>query len=222
MTVVTLVPWRGGNPDREATWDIVRPELGALGWPVITGDSDGPWARAAACNAAAAKAGEWDVALFADADTIPEPDAVFAAVEHVAAHGGAMRPHDHLWALTQGETRMFLRWPPQARHRFQARHRNLGGGLLVVSREAFDRIGGYDERFVGWGHEDSDINTRLLAYVGWELGSGNAWHLWHPRDDAHTPERSRNRAMMVDVQRRHRQSIRRASERAGYDVGSVL
>jgi glycosyltransferase involved in cell wall biosynthesis len=35
------------------------------------------------------------------------------------------------------------------------------GGALVVAREDFERIGGYDEVFEGWGDEDNDIVSRL-------------------------------------------------------------
>lgn len=34
-------------------------------------------------------------------------------------------------------------------------------GALVVSREDFDAVGGYDEAFEGWGSEDVDMTTRL-------------------------------------------------------------
>lgn len=223
MTRVAVgVPWRGGQAHREELWAIVRPELEALGWPLFTGDREGPWSRAAACNAAAAAAGDWDVLLMADADTIPDPAAIYSAVEHVVAHGGAVRPHDHLWALNRYETRWFLEWPASQRTRFRARRRNLGGGLLVVAREAWEAVGGYDERFVGWGHEDSDLSTRLLVFADWDLWPGHAWHLWHPRDDTHTPERMANRSMMHAVQHRHRGAIRKASEDKGFDVGQVL
>ena len=71
--IVILVPWRGGDDRREWLWDICRPWLERFGWPIFTGDSVGPWARAAAVNAAesaAEAAGGWDLALVADTDTI--------------------------------------------------------------------------------------------------------------------------------------------------------
>lgn len=34
-------------------------------------------------------------------------------------------------------------------------------GLLVVHRDMFQRCGGYDEKFVGWGGEDIDLRLRL-------------------------------------------------------------
>ena len=37
------------------------------------------------------------------------------------------------------------------------------GGFVLCSKEAFDVIGGYDEAFRGWGHEDTDLIDRLEA-----------------------------------------------------------
>ena len=37
------------------------------------------------------------------------------------------------------------------------------GGFLICSKEAFNLVGGYDEAFRGWGHEDTDLIDRLEA-----------------------------------------------------------
>ena len=39
-------------------------------------------------------------------------------------------------------------------------------GLLVVHREAFERVGGFDEGFVGWGGEDIELRLRLFLLGG--------------------------------------------------------
>lgn len=36
-------------------------------------------------------------------------------------------------------------------------------GTFICEKSAFDRIGGYDEAFSGWGGEDEDIYRRLIA-----------------------------------------------------------
>ena len=91
MKVVTLVPWRGGDELREQSWDIVRPYLERFGWRIYVGDREGPWSRGAAINAAARDAGNWDVAVIADADTIP-PEGLDAAVVAALRSGGGVRP----------------------------------------------------------------------------------------------------------------------------------
>jgi predicted glycosyltransferase involved in capsule biosynthesis len=34
------------------------------------------------------------------------------------------------------------------------------GGCNMITREAFEKIGGYDQRFIGWGFEDTDFMQR--------------------------------------------------------------
>jgi len=45
---------------------------------------------------------------------------------------------------------------------FEPRKTSLSG-TVIVSREAYDAIGGYDEAFEGWGTEDRDFVERLWA-----------------------------------------------------------
>lgn len=222
MGTVILVPWRGGEERREWNWKVVRPYLERFGWPIFTGDSEGPWSRAAAVNAAAKAAGDWDAALIADADTIPEMEPVQRAVAMVGMNGGAIRPHDTLWNLKSWQSTQLAQQGIERLHLNHKTKTNPGGGLLVISREAWDTVGGYDERYVTWGHEDSDIHTRLLAEASWDRIPGQAWHLYHPRDTTKTPEVLRNREMMRQTQERYRAVIERESEKRGWDVGAHL
>lgn len=43
-------------------------------------------------------------------------------------------------------------------------------GTFICERSAFERIGGYDEAFSGWGGEDSDMYKRLQAALMVRLG----------------------------------------------------
>lgn len=62
-------------------------------------------------------------------------------------------------------------------------HRILSwAGALMVSRENFDKVGGYDERFEGWGWEDVAFRVKLDNEVGHHSRCGSyVSHLWHPR-----------------------------------------
>tara|TARA_Y100001934_G_scaffold79511_1_gene98834 strand:- start:207 stop:1385 length:1179 start_codon:yes stop_codon:yes gene_type:complete len=59
----------------------------------------------------------------------------------------------------------------------------LLGGNMGLFREDYERVNGCDQRFVGWGHEDDDLNARMRA-VGMRLksiiGMTYTCHLWHP------------------------------------------
>ena len=55
-------------------------------------------------------------------------------------------------------------------------------GISVITRENFDLAGGYDERFVGWGSEDSAFQSAVntMCEGGFLQLEGIAYHLKHP------------------------------------------
>jgi hypothetical protein len=199
LRAVTLVPYRPNDgPVGERyrwLWDHTLPALEALGMPVFTGEPRGEaWARGQALNAASEAAGAWDVALIADCDTIPEPLSIERAFYWVSKTGGAVRPHMQRAMLNAAGTLVFLQ--RGADYLIERKHYNRsypGGGLLVLTRAAWEAVGGYDEDFIGWGYEDSDFNLRLLRHSAWDRIPGRAWHLFHPTDDNHPSPESKRR-----------------------------
>lgn len=73
----------------------------------------------------------------------------------------------------------------------------LLSGNMGLMRSDFEKVNGFDQHYVGWGHEDDDFNLRLRAAgvsIKSILGSTFPCHLWHPSvpsrpDD---PQRGRN------------------------------
>ena len=60
----------------------------------------------------------------------------------------------------------------------------LRGGICAINREDFEKINGYDEKFIGWGAEDDDLGKRLYK-IGIEgfnpFLDEYAIHLFHPK-----------------------------------------
>lgn len=194
---VILVPLRIEDEERTLAWEYTRFRLEELGLPIVTADSDGPWNRSAAINKAAAEAEDWDVALIADADTIGEPDAIRKAMTQALKQESAVIPWRLRHKLSRDGSDRMRRYEDKLpyRHRLNDRdhtdktpsrlpmaHR---GGPIVVSRAAWDAVGGFDEEFVGWGHEDVAfrIACETLAPGGLSDLNGTIWHLWHERTD---------------------------------------
>jgi hypothetical protein len=55
------------------------------------------------------------------------------------------------------------------------------GGCMWVTAAAFHAIGGFDERFRGWGGEDNDVVARLIRHGGFRRYDDELWHMDHPR-----------------------------------------
>ena len=62
---------------------------------------------------------------------------------------------------------------------------------IAVRRDVYERLGGHDESFVGWGGEDDEFIDRLqtVRYSG--AGRSVLLHLWHESAVAANPERNR-------------------------------
>lgn len=155
---------------------------------IHVGDSLGEFSRSEARNNAARMAGDWDVALFADADTIAHPDAVAQAV-HSAANSMQMvvTGDSHMYCDRASSERIHESGVP-AFPRPQS-FDNTGiyekpcSGIFAINRDLFNKVGGYVESLTGYGYED----LVFLQMCG-IFGAGNNWvpghinlHLWHPK-----------------------------------------
>lgn len=141
--------------------------------------------------------------VFLDGDTVPHPK--FVADHLQMAHSGVfVQGHralvgeraaavfglgdfrrDRRRALWTGQLsgwKHAFRWPrPLSQGRDDLR--GIRGCNLGIWREDLLKVNGYNEAFVGWGREDSELAVRLmnrglrrLDVRGWAL----CYHLWHP------------------------------------------
>lgn len=184
----------------------VPPDPAALAGPVpvrVVTQPDRGFRAAAARNLGAAHACG-DVLVFLDADTTPEPGLVQALTARAAVCPDVLavgrRRHADLSAAAPGDDPSSAprlpepRWLSDAyratRDLLDADGRSFRfviSAVLACSRTLFDDVGGFDERYVGYGGEDWD-----LAYRAWNAGAllvherhAVAWHDgpdWAARD----------------------------------------
>jgi hypothetical protein len=75
---------------------------------------------------------------------------------------------------------------------------------VVVTRDLWDRCNGFDERFVGWGFEDTAFRITAEAFGGPILKVGaEVYHLWHPVSPEAakvSPHRMANRRRLAEYE----------------------
>lgn len=144
-----------------------------------------------------------DYLVFLDGDTVPHPQ--FIADHRAAAQPGCFaQGHRALveqkaaaWfgtgnffaerrrAVWQGQIsglKNAFRWPCALR-KIKNHLRGIRGCNLAIWRADLVRINGYNEAFVGWGREDSELAVRLMNCGVQRLdlrGRALCFHLWHP------------------------------------------
>jgi hypothetical protein len=136
------------------------------------------------------------VLLCADADTLLAPDAVEQSARLCRRRFSAVRPCDRWLDLDATESAVLAtgmhapNWQRTDARNTRREHEvlNFCAGAFLVRREAFIALGGFDERFQGWGGED-DAMALKLRRSGHALGrvaDSTVLHLWHPHEQATT------------------------------------
>jgi glycosyltransferase involved in cell wall biosynthesis len=185
-----LIPYRpdGGPRDEIFAWLLARYERLLPEAEICIGENDDePFSRSKARNDAYRKATR-DVFLVADADTMFHRDQIEAGVTLVKESGVWVLPYLWYYNLAQEFTEQVLKSQPDVTiaepdHPSQWEHRlESWAGLLLMPRKAYEEVGGYDERFVGWGYEDNSFQLAVDTIWGpfQRLACGYCLHLWHP------------------------------------------
>lgn len=202
--VVILVPRRDGFEDRDRLWAYARTwwENDQPTWPIFEGhheEHEGPFNRSVAINRAAEAAGSWDVAVIIDSDVLCDPNAVRAAVDMAVATNGMVLGYTDRYSLSPRGTERVMggfrgNWKKTGF--LLGKAKDACSSCVVVTRELWEDVGGFDEAFVGWGWEDvafriacETLSGRHMVKIGAEC-----WHLHHVVSSGNNPEEATFRA----------------------------
>lgn len=101
-----------------------------------------------------AQIGKYDVAILADADTLPEREPLHSAIEGALTSGLVHLPYTEYRSLREDGTRQYLNgWNLE-----HCNHRvvdNACSGVYVTTPATWWAHGGQDEKFRSWSPEDS-------------------------------------------------------------------
>ena len=197
MTISLLVPFRANGPrdTRIKSWDWVRrrwemllPEAELC---VGTDDGGQPFSKSVAVNDAYQKS-TGDMLVIADADSWVERSFVLQGIENAYRKEHLVVPWWRAWRLHQGDSRVVMAEDPAGplpvTKEMQETCRDEGPSpascamVLCIQRTAFERVGGFDPRFRGWGSEDVSFGLATWTLLGRnEYSLGEAYALYHPK-----------------------------------------
>lgn len=183
--VSVLIPWRGGDPQRERVWQHIESLWEQTDVELCVGvdDPGGPFNCSRAINRAFKMSTKPYIMQFG-ADCIPSVTALCGGLD-VLRSGAAWVPlFDRTDYYNEFATQEILRGIPRITCTTDP---NLAvpfqTGVLGMTREAFVETGGSDERFEGWGAEDSAFRMVLWRLYGGGDPLPFTLHcMWHNSD----------------------------------------
>jgi hypothetical protein len=163
----------------KARWERLLPDV-----PIFEGHDEGShtFCLARAQNEAARLAGDWGIAVYVGADFIAESEEmVRAGIQRARETGQFTITHSQTTMLhEEGAER--VRGGEEPDPSMGDTYGNPFTGITIIPRKLYDEVGGFDERFVGWGWEDQAFWSACWAFGrGYQRVDGHAYHLWHPR-----------------------------------------
>ena len=158
--------------------DLLPPWVRHVHTPIASNDE--PYGRSAAFNDGVAHA-RGRVLVLHDNDMVVPSAYAAEAVRQVSAGWDAVDLKRFVFYLTEDGGRC------------EKVVQNVRGGSIVITRDAYEAIGGFDESFVGWGGEDNDFWDRAETLRASRFGYLPLIHLWH----APQPEKGDARAPAV-------------------------
>jgi glycosyltransferase involved in cell wall biosynthesis len=162
--------------------------------------TDRPFSKSVAVNNAASKA-KGDIFVIVDADGFIDADSVIYCANEIRAaekKGKALWfvPYRMFYRMTEAASTKLLASDPANPCKFgqplESQHilgdtdpaygHWYGAMIQICSRKAFYTVGGWDERFVGWGGEDSAAMRAMDTLYGLHKTlPGQVLHIWHPQ-----------------------------------------
>ena len=145
--------------------------------------------RAEARNVGVSRLKKVEYLLLLDADTLFNSDQIERGVEAIENGAPWVIAYDTYCSLTESASAEILRHRPDlylgepepGKTMFKLKS---FAGVLLMRKEVFHDVGGYDERFKGWGYEDNAFKDKMDTLHGpFQRVRGNAYHLWHPRSE---------------------------------------
>lgn len=125
-----------------------------------------------------------NILVLTDCDLIMNPEKFIEAVKQIENYD-VVSPYTSVVDLTPQETNMdmgaIINIDRPGRGETDNQKINICGGMTVFRKDAYAKIGGYHEDFIGWGGEDDFQAIKVKNFLTWTEVPGRCFHLYHER-----------------------------------------
>lgn len=159
------------------------PAYSLKGFRYIFTKSDLPYNRSWAFNVGL-KNSLSQVIGFGDSDLIMDPQKFIESIKLLEQYE-CVSPYSQVIDLEPHETNLPLGNLNQitrpGRGESDIQKINLTGGIILYRKDAIQRLGGWDEQFLGWGGEDDFQSMKTKMFLKWVESPGKVFHLYHDK-----------------------------------------
>jgi predicted glycosyltransferase involved in capsule biosynthesis len=125
-----------------------------------------------------------NVIIFGDSDLVMAPEKFIESINLLSQYE-MVSPYNSVIDLTTQEsslpiTRLSTIDRP-GRGETDIQKVPLCGGICIFRKSAVEKIGGWDQKFIGWGGEDDFQSIKVKNFLTWTESSGKCYHLYHER-----------------------------------------
>jgi len=214
LSVIMAYKPDGGIRDTQCAWTAARYRAMFPEAEIIISTDNNPkpgwdnFCKAKYINRGVKKAKN-NVILITDIDVVFIKNVILKGIAKLKNHC-AVLPFSVIYYLNKATTERILKEPPKWQFpevilNHQRKRVRIGlkpNGMHLLTKEAWRKSGGYDERYTGWGSEDSAFLWSLVTMNEKEIYrvEAVAYHLWHPLDKSRHGKRDRR---VTDITQRY-------------------
>jgi predicted glycosyltransferase involved in capsule biosynthesis len=181
-----IIPWRNvGEPWRSKHFRFLL-NYYSKDFNIIIANNEGEFNRSAARNRGVAESTS-SVSVIIDADNYIPINQILDAVRAAERKDILVKPFSSFGYLTEESTNLFYECQENSFYSdfsptyIDQPQKDFTGGAYVIKKDLWQKLGGMDEGFIGWGAEDDafhllckreGIRTRYI--------NGFDYHLYHP------------------------------------------
>lgn len=206
LSIVITYKSDGGLRDKHLVWTVARYKKMFKNVEIIIsedktskGDNWQGFCKSKYINLGVKKAKN-EFILITDIDILLEKEAILKGIKQL---GGCccVLPYNVLYKLNFGTSnRILIENPevilPKVNLNKQMKvviTQNKPQGIHLIKKSDFIRVGGYDERFIGWGSEDAVFQIAYRTILEKEIGymPYNSYHFKHPIMENRQEERDK-------------------------------
>lgn len=125
-----------------------------------------------------------NILIFGDSDLIMDPQEFIKSVKLLDQYE-MVNPYNSVIDLNAQESNagleQILSIARAGRGETDIQKVPLCGGICIFRKDAIYKIGGWHEKFIGWGGEDDFQTIKVKNFLTWHENDAKCYHLYHSR-----------------------------------------